>query len=168
MLNSTVREINQLGVRYIVRSYAQAHGDEVRQSLPDARSARKKRRQRRRRNLRGGAPPKNALRADQVDPHQWVRCLLSEFGIVLPLRADNIRRRARAACEQLPAWPSRAVGDLLDHIITLDQRIDEYDIHLQQLALADERSKRLMQLRGVGPMTATALLSSIGNGQVQE
>jgi transposase len=93
-----------------------------------------------------------------------LRGLLSEFGIVLPLRAENVRRRARAACEQLPAWASRGVGDLLDHIVTLDQRIDEYDIHLKQLAHTDERSERLMPLRGVGPMTATALLSSIGNG----
>lgn len=64
-----------------------------------------------------------------------VRGLLSEFGIVLPLRADTVRRRARAAAEQLPAWASRAVCDLLDHIITLDQRIDEYDVHLMSTAI---------------------------------
>jgi transposase len=93
-----------------------------------------------------------------------VRGLLSEFGIILPLSADTVRRRARAACDQLPACGQAAVGDLLDHIVTLDQRIDEYDIHLKQLAHTDERNERLMQLRGVGPMTATALLSSIGNG----
>jgi transposase len=93
-----------------------------------------------------------------------VRGLMSEFGIVLPLKAETVRRNARAACGQLPAWASRAVGDLLDHISTLDERIDEYDKHLQQMARTDERSERLMQLRGVGPMTATALLASIGNG----
>jgi transposase len=93
-----------------------------------------------------------------------VRGLMSEFGIVLPLKAETVRRNARRACERLPAWAGRAVGDLLDHITTLDQRIDEYDTHLKQLARSDERSERLMQLAGIGPMTATALLASIGNG----
>jgi transposase len=93
-----------------------------------------------------------------------VRGLMSEFGIVLPLKAETVRRNARRACERLPAWAGRAVGDLLDHITTLDQRIDEYDTHLMQLARSDERSERLMQLAGIGPMTATALLASIGNG----
>lgn len=93
-----------------------------------------------------------------------VRGLLSEFGVILPLKADTVRRHARAACEQLPGWASHAIGDLLDHIATLDERIDEYDRHLQQMARTDERSARLMQLRGVGAMTATALVASIGNG----
>lgn len=59
---------------------------------------------------------------------------------------------------------SRAVGDLLEHIIPRDQRINEYNIHLKQLAQTDKRSERLLQLRGVGPMTTTALLSSSSNG----
>jgi transposase len=93
-----------------------------------------------------------------------VRGLLSEFGIILPLKADTVRRNARRACEQLPAWAGCAVGDLLDHISTLDQRIDEYDTHVQRLAKNDERSQRLMRLAGVGATTATALVASIGNG----
>jgi transposase len=58
-----------------------------------------------------------------------VRGLISEFGIVLPLKADIPRLRAAAP------WASRAVGDLLDHISTLDERIDEYDTHAYQLTL---------------------------------
>jgi transposase len=60
--------------------------------------------------------------------------------------------------------PGCAVGDLLDHISILDQRIDEYDTHVQRLAKNDERSQRLMRLAGVGATTATALVASVGNG----
>lgn len=93
-----------------------------------------------------------------------VRGLMSEFGEVLPLKADTVRRRARQACAHLPVWVSRAVDDLLNHITVLDQRIDDYDVHLKQLASVDERSRRLMQMNGIGPITATALAASVGNG----
>jgi transposase len=92
------------------------------------------------------------------------RGLLSEFGIVLPQKADTVRRAAHLALEHLPGWAARSVADLLAHITALDQRIAEYDTHLKQLARDDERSRRLMQLPGVGPTTATALLAAIGNG----
>jgi transposase len=93
-----------------------------------------------------------------------VRGLLSEFGVVLAQKADTVRRAAHLALEHLPAWANRALTDLLGHIATLDQRIDEYDVHLRQLARADERGGRLMQIPGVGSTTATALLATIGNG----
>lgn len=93
-----------------------------------------------------------------------IRGLMAEFGIVLPQKADTVRRSAHLAAEQLPGWASRAVADLLAHTTTLDQRIDEYDTHLKQVAREDERSQRLMQMLGIGPTTATALLAAIGNG----
>jgi transposase len=92
------------------------------------------------------------------------RGLLSEFGIVLPQKADTVRRAAHLALDHLPGWAARAVADLLAHITALDQRIAEYDAHLKQVARDDDRSTRLMQIPGVGPTTATALLAAIGNG----
>jgi transposase len=93
-----------------------------------------------------------------------IRGLISEFGIVLPQKADTVRRCAHLALEHLPGWASRAVADLLAHVTLLDQRIAEYDTHLKQMAKEDDRSKRLMQMPGIGPTTATALLAAIGNG----
>jgi len=93
-----------------------------------------------------------------------IRGLMSEFGIVLPQRADTVRRSAHLALDQLPGWASRSVADLLGHVLLLDQRIAEYDLHLKMVARNDERSSRLMQMPGIGPTTATALLASIGNG----
>jgi transposase len=93
-----------------------------------------------------------------------IRGLLSEFGVILPQSADTVRRGARHALEQVPFWAARAVADSLDHLVVLDQRIAEYDSHLEQLARQDERCRRLMQIPGLGPITATALLASIGNG----
>lgn len=93
-----------------------------------------------------------------------LRGLISEFGIVLPLKAATIRRQACRACEELPVWVRRAVEDLLSHITSLDQRIEQYDEHIKQIAANDEPSQKLMRLSGIGPVTATALTAAIGNG----
>jgi transposase len=93
-----------------------------------------------------------------------IRGLLAEMGIVLPLKAATVRREAAAALASLPGWGNTVVGDLLDEVSRLDERIGQYDRHIAQMARQDERARRLMQLPGVGETTATALLAMIGNG----
>jgi len=93
-----------------------------------------------------------------------IRGLLSEFGIVLPQKAEVVRRQAARALEALPGWANRSIGDLLSHLHALDTRIDEYDAHVKEIAQADARSRRLMQMPGMGPVTASALVATIGNG----
>lgn len=93
-----------------------------------------------------------------------IRGLLSEFGYVLPLKADVVRRQAGLCLEDLPGWANLAIGDCLSELHHLDGRIDEYDKHIAQMAKTDERSQKLMAMPGIGEKTATALLSSIGNG----
>lgn len=93
-----------------------------------------------------------------------IRGLLSEFGVALPLKAATVRREAAAGLEALPGWARLAIGDLLDEVRRLDERVVEYDRHLAHMAREDERARRLMRLSGVGETTATALLATIGNG----
>jgi transposase len=93
-----------------------------------------------------------------------IRGLLSEFGIVLPLKAATVRREAAAALEQLPGQSNLVIGDLLSEVHRLDERVAQYDRHIAQMAREDERARRLMRLAGVGETTATALVSMIGNG----
>ena len=42
--------------------------------------------------------------------------------------------------------------------------IEEYDKAIAQAAEQDQRSRRLMQLPGIGPTTASALVASLGGG----
>ena len=93
-----------------------------------------------------------------------LRGLIAEFGIVLPQKIERLRCEIGAHLEDLPGWANRCVGDLLVHADRLEERIREYDQAIAQVAREDIRSKRLMQLRGIGPTTASALLSSIGGG----
>lgn len=93
-----------------------------------------------------------------------LRGLLSELGIVLPLKAATVRREAGAALEDLPGWANTVVGDLLSELHRLDERIAQYDRHIQAIAREDERAQQLMRLAGVGPTTASAIVAMIGNG----
>lgn len=92
-----------------------------------------------------------------------IRGLLSEFGIVMPLKASTVRLLAGAALEDLPGWANLAIGDCLSELHRLDQRIVEYDRHLAQTARADARAQRLMRLNGIAETTATALVAAVGN-----
>lgn len=93
-----------------------------------------------------------------------IRGLLSEFGVVLPLKASTVRREAAACLEDLPGWANTVIGDLLSELHHLDERVATYDRHIAQIAREDSRAKQLMRLTGIGETTATALLAMIGNG----
>ncbi|MBC5768728.1 IS110 family transposase [Ramlibacter albus] len=93
-----------------------------------------------------------------------IRGLLSELGIVLPLKAATVRREALAQLEDLPGWANTVVGDLLSEVSRLDERIAMYDRHLRTIAKADDSVQQLMQLPGVAETTATALVATIGRG----
>jgi len=91
------------------------------------------------------------------------RGLLAEFGHVLPQRAIELRRRLPALLGQLPALAARALADLQAHVQRLDQLILDYERELERLARGDERAQRVQELYGVGPLSASALIASVGN-----
>lgn len=91
-----------------------------------------------------------------------LRGLIAEFGIVLPQKVNCLRREIGAHLEDLPGYANLCVGDMLTHADRLETLIEAYDRLIAQAAREDERSKRLMQLPGIGPTTASALLASLG------
>ncbi|WP_255581147.1 IS110 family transposase [Caballeronia sp. dw_276] len=93
-----------------------------------------------------------------------IRGLLSEFGVVLPQSPERLRREIPTHLDALPGWARRCISDLLEHAGSIEDRLTEYDRAIREIAREDERSKRLMLLRGIGPTTASALLASIGAG----
>lgn len=94
-----------------------------------------------------------------------LRGLLAEFGVVLPARADTVRRQASAAAEAIPVLARRVISDLLAHVRLLDERIGEYDRELDQQAKLCEPAQRLMNIRGIGTLSALAIVATIGNAR---
>lgn len=101
---------------------------------------------------------------ERTATYNRLRGLISEFGIVLPQKVACLRREIGAHLEDLPGYANQCIGDLLAHADGLDLRIDEYDRIIAKAARDDARSKRLMERPGIGPISASALLASIGGG----
>lgn len=75
-----------------------------------------------------------------------------------------MRRHITEHLDALPGWAKRSISDLPGHAGHIEDRLLEYDRAIAGIAREDALSKRLMQLRGVGPTTASALLASMGAG----
>ncbi len=93
-----------------------------------------------------------------------IRGLLAEFGVVLPQRADQVRRAAVVTAEHLPVLARDAIADLRAHLTYLDERIDHYERQLVALARQCEPARRIQTLTGIGPLTASAITASVASG----
>ena len=93
-----------------------------------------------------------------------IRGLLAEFGVVLPQRADQVRRAPVSVSEALPVLAREAIADLRAHLAYLDERISRYEQQLVALAKQHEPAQRIQALCGVGPLTASAITASIASG----
>ena len=101
---------------------------------------------------------------ERTASYNRLRGLIAEFGIKVVCLRREIGTHLEDLPEDLPGYANLRVGDLLAHADELDKKIAEYDRAIAQAARDDARSKRLMKLPGIGPVTASALLASMGGG----
>jgi transposase len=94
-----------------------------------------------------------------------IRGLIAEFRLILPQRAAEVRRGVGRLLDQLPVMAARAVADLLAHISILDERIRLYEQQLKQHAANDDRACRVQRLEGVGPLSASAVVATVGEAR---
>jgi transposase len=95
-----------------------------------------------------------------------LRAHLTEFGIVAPLGPAGAARLiagVRANQEPLPDLAHATLVELADMIEATHARIAAFDARLKQLARADEASRRLMQVPGVGPVAAGTIRALAGD-----
>jgi len=101
---------------------------------------------------------------ERTASYNRLRGLIAEFGIVLPQKVTCLRREIGTHLEDLPGYANLCVGDLLSHTADLDAKIAEYDRAIAEAARDAAASRRLMKLPGIGPVTASAMLASMGGG----
>jgi transposase len=97
-----------------------------------------------------------------------LRAFLLERGVTFPVgRRASIERFPEVLDN--PAFAlsprmCRLLQQLRDEWRVLDHAIQELDHEVSTLAHEDEACRRLTQVPGIGPLTATALVAAIGNG----
>jgi transposase len=95
------------------------------------------------------------------------RGLLAEYGVVLAKSVGTIRRALPILIEdvegQLSAQFKALLEGLRSDLSALDKRIEELDELIVRHVQEDPAAKRLLQIPGIGPMSASALVASVGD-----
>src|SRR3990172_1085887 len=99
-----------------------------------------------------------------------IRGLLGEFGITVAQGIDRLRRALPAILEDgengLPGLARETFAELLEQLRAVDVCVAHYDRRIETLAREMESAKRLMAIAGIGPITATALVATVGDAKV--
>ncbi|MBP9709363.1 MAG: IS110 family transposase [Oligoflexales bacterium] len=103
-----------------------------------------------------------------------IRGLLAEYGIAIPKGHAALREALIECCTEgkgeesvhdlSPQMRQLLIG-LQSRLRGIDERVTEFDKELERAAQADERCKRIMTIPGVGPVTATAIISQVGDAR---
>ena len=98
-----------------------------------------------------------------------IRGLLAEYGIVIPQGIGHIAKRLPAILEdgenELPGVFRQLLQRLGDHIKQLDRQVTELEVQIRRWHRESDASKKLEQIPGIGPITASALVASIGDAK---
>ena len=95
------------------------------------------------------------------------RGLLAEYGIIHPKGAARFAALAREGLADAPLsiLAHELFDGLLDELDALQRRITKLDERIVAICREDQTCRRLAALPGVGPLTATALAASVGDGR---
>jgi len=96
-----------------------------------------------------------------------IRGLVAEYGLVAPREMASLRRAIPCWLEDADNGLTSSFRVLLDglwrDLHMFDERVAELDGQINDAAKADPDARRLQQLRGVGPVVATALVACVGD-----
>lgn len=109
---------------------------------------------------------REGYKAEALATGNRLRGLLAEFGVVVA-QSDRALRRALADLDawSLPPLLVELLRDVDAHWQHLQQRIAQADRRIQAHAKADDACTRLRAIIGVGPITADAVVATIGSAQ---
>ncbi len=101
-----------------------------------------------------------------------IRGLLAEYGLVVPQGIGNITTRIPTLLERagdaLPGVFRHLMERLLEHFKEPDRQVGELKLQIKIWHRTNEASHRLEAIPGIGPLTATAMVASIGNARMQK
>ena len=98
-----------------------------------------------------------------------IRGLLVEFGLIIPKGLCALKRQVPKILEDaengLPGTSRQLISRLLDHFRELDRQAKELEAQIKTWHSQSAASKRLEAVPGIGPLTATALVASVGDAK---
>ena len=98
-----------------------------------------------------------------------IRGLLSEFGIVMPQGIHSIMKRMSEILEDsennLPGMMRKLLERLTENLKETDRQVDELEKQIQLWHRENDASRKLAEIPGIGPLTASAIVATIGKAK---
>lgn len=98
-----------------------------------------------------------------------IRGLIAEFGFVIPLGLHHVMRLVPALIEdgshEMPGIFRITLAEELEHLRELDARVHALDRRIEQWHRSNEASRQIAEIPGIGALTASALIASIGDAK---
>jgi transposase len=96
-----------------------------------------------------------------------IRGLLAEFGLIIPQGIANIAERVpellEDATNELPGSFRLLVQRLMEHLKELDRQAGEIEAQIVTWHRDNELSRKLAEVPGIGPITASALVATVSD-----
>jgi transposase len=96
-----------------------------------------------------------------------IRAHFAEFGIVVGQGIRNVERLLAlletAGDQRLPALAAEMLGILAAQLRCVAEHVKEVEVKLLAWHRADETSRRLQSVPGLGPITASAIVATVGD-----
>lgn len=98
-----------------------------------------------------------------------IRGLLGEYGLIVPQGIAYIAQRVPDLIEdasiELPGSFRLLIDRLVEHLKLLHQQVEEIEVQIKAWHRASDASRRLEKVPGIGPLTATAMVASVGDAK---
>ena len=98
-----------------------------------------------------------------------IRGLLSEFGIVIPQGIHSVMKQIPEILEdgenELPGAFRQLIARLTDNLKEMDRQVDELEKQINLWHRQNEASRKLADIPGIGPITASAIVATVGKAQ---
>lgn len=109
---------------------------------------------------------RESLVRDRTGTINQIHAFLLEFGISLPKGPTVISKLpAVLAAQELPPRLVALLERLRAHCKYLDEQVAQVERDLSAQLREDERSQRLLEIPGIGPITASVLMSELGDAR---
>jgi len=110
-----------------------------------------------------------SLISERAAKANQLRGLVYEYGLVTPREIASLRRAVPVWLEDatngLSARFRALLAALYRDLRWLDERVHELDREIAAIVRENEAVQRIEQLRGIGPLTASALVAMVGDGR---
>lgn len=111
---------------------------------------------------------RSEIKSHRTAKANQIRGLVAEYGLVAPRELSSLRKAIpewlEDASNGLTIFFRQILHGLWEDLISLDKRMEELNKQIIEIAQNNPVAKRLQQMRGVGPLIATALVATIGDG----